>query len=252
MKFDKERRDEVIRILSLMRSKDISEEEGEQALASFSPQLVEDVRKTLEEGWKPQVQVENQVKKRKWEEVSVPKRALVIALPLVGAYVVCAASIHIVCFSQDWNGPAYAPWLSNPILSRLLFGIMGIILGFGAAGLCKSATLLSAAWIGAAGYIFELSAAPLLLAALILLVFISQIALKAENLKSYCVAAGAALAGIGTALLCCALVEIQGSIPLPEALDKALGGSLRVIMIGAGSVLGLAGIIMTVVGVKRP
>jgi hypothetical protein len=251
MKYDKERRNEVVRILSLMKSKQISEEEGEQQLDSFSPQLVENVRKTLEEGWKPQIQVDNQVKKRKWEDIPVPSKALVCALPLIGAYVVFAASMHIINFSQDWNAPSYAPWLSNPLLARFLFGILGIVFGFAAAGLSKTATLLSAVWIGGAGYVFGLSVAPVLLAALILLVFISQIALKTKNLKSFLVAAGTALAGIGAAFLCSAFIEIQGAVPLPEALDNALGGNLRIIMIGAGSILGLAGIVMTIIGIKR-
>ena len=47
-----------------------------------------------------------------------------------------------------------------------------------------------------------------------------------------------------------ALVEIQGTVPFPEAVDKAVGGNLGIIMIGAGCVLVLAGIVMTIIGAR--
>lgn len=250
MKFNKERRNEVIDILSCMRNGDIGKEEGENMLASYSPQLVEDVRKTLEEGWKPKIHVENRVNMRKWDKTSVPGRAMIIAVPLAAAYVVSAACVHILCFTADWQPPSYAPFLSHPVLARYIFGAAGIMLGFAAAGISRYATLVSAVWVLAAGLVFELYAAPLVAGALILLVFISQMALRTQNLRSLIAASGVCLTGIGAAFLWSALPGMQCSIPFGSIMNRS-EENLRMIMMSGGSLLALIGIITAVIGVVK-
>ena len=251
MKFDKERKAEVMEIYSKLRTGEMSEEEGNRLLVSYSDQLLEEVKATMQEGWKAKVQVVDQVSLNRWQAMTPQVKAVVATAPLVGAYVMFAACTHILAFDPQWAPPEWAPWLGNPALARFVLGGLGIICGLLTARLLAAGTLLSSLWLGAVGYLFNLWAVPLLLAGAVFLVFALQMVLKSDRRLSWAVGIGLGLAGLGGGLLVNVFAGMSAPAELPDAVQEVTSRHLGNSWIAIGAVIAVAGIITAVVGIKK-
>lgn len=252
MRFDKDRRNEVVNILARVRNKEIAQEEADRLLVSYSDELVEGVRSTMTEGWKPKVKVINQVQPHRstWGEMSKHAQAVLFTAPFLGAYVIFAACLHLIAYNADWQPPASVQWLSSPLLARWVIGALGCIAGICTIRLWSWATLVSALWLAGMGYLFSLWATPLLLAAAVFCVFALQVTLKNEHRHSMLTISGTALMGLSGSLPVMIFGGGAGEERIKDVLTKSGGLPPTAVWILAGVVL-VIGIILVIAGVKK-
>lgn len=253
MKFDKERRDEVIKVFSMLRGREIAEEQAEQMLASFSPQLVAEVRTMYDKGWKPSFKVENQVRNQVRPAVAAGTRALQFTVPLVGGYTVFAAVTHLLSYLPSAFIAAHLPAAGAPVLGRYVFGLLGVICGLIMIRLLKTGILLSALWLAGAGFLFHLWAAPLLLSAVVVLVLILECVLKITYRLPLITVCGVSFMAAAAALIVSAfysgtVAALQNAAAKIEAVPVQ---SPVAVLVGTGIVLAVAGLVMILAGAKK-